>query len=254
MDVPTTDREVRASVTGILGGISISRLRVYDGRSPDGLAGGSPHMHLACQEAYYVLAGEGVVETLDLTDGYRRTEVRAGDALHFDPGVVHRLVNESALEILVLMQNSGLPEHGDAVFTFPPGDLSDAATYARFASIQVVDDAMARRDRAVRGFMLLRDGFERSPEVGRALLEAFHGRAAALVEHAIPRWCEIVAAGPAAAVDRTLARLAALVDGRPIDFGDGQVVALERAPERLGMCGRLNPLLLEEGWSAGVLP
>jgi hypothetical protein len=35
----------------------------------------------------------------------------------FTPGTVHRMVNGSGLRATVLMQNSGLPEAGDAVFT-----------------------------------------------------------------------------------------------------------------------------------------
>ena len=34
---------------------------VYDSVGPDGLAGGSPHLHTVCTEAYLVIAGEGMV-------------------------------------------------------------------------------------------------------------------------------------------------------------------------------------------------
>ena len=49
----------------------------------------------------------------------------------FEPGTIHRLVNGGGLELVVLMQNSGLPEAGDAVFTFPPAILDDPDAYAR---------------------------------------------------------------------------------------------------------------------------
>ena len=39
------------------GAIAASHLRVYDTEAPDGLAGGTPHLHTACTEAYWVVAG-----------------------------------------------------------------------------------------------------------------------------------------------------------------------------------------------------
>ena len=53
----------------LAGGVAVSRLRVYDALAPDGWAGGSPHMHLACAEAYVVLGGVGSVELLSLVTG-----------------------------------------------------------------------------------------------------------------------------------------------------------------------------------------
>ena len=38
------------------GGIGISKLTVYDVEAPDGLVGGTPHVHLACSEGYCVIA------------------------------------------------------------------------------------------------------------------------------------------------------------------------------------------------------
>ena len=46
------------------GAIAASHLRVYDTAAPDGLAGGTPHLHTACTEAYWVVAGTGAVQTL----------------------------------------------------------------------------------------------------------------------------------------------------------------------------------------------
>ena len=43
------------------GGTSVSHVRVYDTVGPDGLAGGSPHLHTVCTEAYLVIAGEGLI-------------------------------------------------------------------------------------------------------------------------------------------------------------------------------------------------
>ena len=46
------------------GAIAATHLRVYDTAAPDGLAGGTPHLHTVCTEAYWVVAGTGAVQTL----------------------------------------------------------------------------------------------------------------------------------------------------------------------------------------------
>ena len=46
------------------GAVGVTHLKVYDTHAPDGLIGGSPHLHFACTEAYIVLAGRGAVQTL----------------------------------------------------------------------------------------------------------------------------------------------------------------------------------------------
>jgi mannose-6-phosphate isomerase-like protein (cupin superfamily) len=241
-----TDRSEPVAPVGVAsgpGGISLTHLTVYDADSLDGLAGGSPHVHLACAEAYYVLRGSGAVELVSLRDGYRRVDLLAGKAILFEPGVVHRLVNGDSLEILVLMQNAGLPERGDAVFTFPPSDLADPAAYAEHAKIGDLAGAMARRDRAVQGLALLKEGYAESFTSGTALLAAFHRAAASLVQHAVDDWRAIVRNGPQAAVECTLDRLDALASGMPLELEEARVVELTEADERLGMCGRLLPLL-----------
>lgn len=116
------------------GGVGVSRLRVYDTVAPDGLVGGTPHVHLCCTEGYVVTDGEGAVQTLT-SSGFRETPLRPGVVVWFEPGTVHRLVNTGGLGIVVLMQNSGLPEAGDAVLTFPPDVLADPGVYAAAAEL-----------------------------------------------------------------------------------------------------------------------
>ncbi|WP_238434262.1 cupin domain-containing protein [Micromonospora tarensis] len=120
--------------TALPGGIGLSRLRVYDTAAPDGVVGGTPHLHLCCTEGYVVTEGEGAVQTLTMA-GFRETPLRPGTVVWFEPGTVHRLVNRGALAIVVLMQNSGLPEAGDAVLTFPPEVLADPVAYAEAAAL-----------------------------------------------------------------------------------------------------------------------
>lgn len=57
--------------------------------------------------------------------GYEVTPLAPGTVAWFTPGTIHRLVNEGDLRITVLMQNSGLPEAGDAVLTLPPQYLDE---------------------------------------------------------------------------------------------------------------------------------
>lgn len=119
------------------GGTSVSHLTVYDWPTTDGaglVGGGTPHLHTASAEGYVVLAGTGSVQTLG-PDGYAEHPLAAGTLLWFEPGVVHRLVNDGGLEILVVMSNAGLPEAGDAIMTFPADVLADAERYREAATL-----------------------------------------------------------------------------------------------------------------------
>ncbi|MFC7757364.1 hypothetical protein ACFQY4_04270 [Catellatospora bangladeshensis] len=114
---------------------------------------------------------------------------------------MHRLVTDGDLELLVVMQNAGLPEAGDAVLTFPPEVLADPAAYAAAASLAPPAEieagpqsgadldlaARRRRDLALEGYLRLReDVLARGP----AALAPLHQAAAALVRERAP-------AGPA---------------------------------------------------------
>ncbi|WP_420823807.1 cupin domain-containing protein, partial [Streptomyces torulosus] len=114
---------------GLPGGVAVSHLSVYDWPETDGVCGGTPHMHLTCSEGYVVTGGRGAVQTLTAS-GFEVTPLTPGTIAWFTPGTIHRLVNEDELRITVLMQNSGLPEAGDAVLTLPPRYLADPETYA----------------------------------------------------------------------------------------------------------------------------
>lgn len=119
------------------GGTSVSHLTVYDWPTTDGaglVGGGTPHLHTASDEGYVVLSGSGSVQTLG-PEGYAEHPLVAGTLLWFQPGVVHRLVNDGDLEILVVMSNAGLPEAGDAIMTFPADVLADAERYRAAAAL-----------------------------------------------------------------------------------------------------------------------
>jgi mannose-6-phosphate isomerase-like protein (cupin superfamily) len=225
------------------GGIGVSQLRVYDTTGPDGLAGGTPHCHTACTEAYAVVAGHGRVQTLG-GDGFRETPLAPGSFAWFTPGTIHRLVNDSGdLEILVLMANAGLPEAGDLVITFPDDVLARPEAYAAAARLPDGatttdgDDepARRRRDRAIHGFLELAAG-------GPEALAQFHQRAVDLVAPSVPAWQERWEAGPLAAAQATGDHLRAIASGDPSHLGRSSVHELPPPPaaRRYGCCGLLG--------------
>ncbi|MFI8241741.1 cupin domain-containing protein [Streptomyces sp. NPDC085866] len=226
---------------GLPGGVAVSRLCVYDWPAADGLHGGTPHLHLACSEGYVVTGGTGSVQTLT-SSGYQVTPLAAGTVAWFTPGTIHRLVNEGDLRITVLMQNSGLPEAGDAVLTLPPRYLTDPDTYAAATVIPAGAPeeererlARARRDLALEGYRALCEATGPEP------LAAFHRAAAALVRPRLAEWRERWRHGALAAAETTGDHLARLERGDVSHFADAAVRAEQPWEEgRFGMCGRLD--------------
>ncbi|WP_259294456.1 cupin [Streptomyces canus] len=223
------------------GAVGLSHLSAYDWEAADGVCGGSPHLHLVCTEAYVVTGGRGAVQTLS-PDGYREIPLEPGSIAWFTPGTVHRMVQGGDLRITVLMQNSGLPEAGDAVFTFPPEVLADPARYASAAQLppgtgpDTADAARRRRDLAVEGYLLLREALD-AGDNGPYL--EFQRAAARLVRDKVPHWRELWRAGALATAERTGVQLDALASGELSYLGEA--TAHEAAPTRLGgfgMCGR----------------
>jgi len=226
-------------------GTAVSFLTVYDWTGPEGIAGGSAHVHLACTEGYVVLRGQGRLQTLG-PDGYAETTLTPMTVAWFSPGVIHRLINDGDLQILVVMQNAGLPEAGDSVLTFPPGHLADPATYRALASLpdpaaaapgSPAGAARRRKDLAVEGFIQLRD---QVAEIGPKALDEFYAAAADLVRDTVPAWRERWEAGPLAAAVRTGQQLDQLSQGRLEYLQQGRLTVLSPPAERgYGMCGRL---------------
>ncbi|MGW1290062.1 cupin [Streptomyces sp. NPDC002586] len=229
------------------GAVGLSHLSAYAWEAADGVCGGSPHLHLVCTEAYVVTGGRGAVQTLS-PDGYRDIPLRAGSLAWFTPGTAHRMVQGGDLRITVLMQNSGLPEAGDAVFTFPPEVLADPERYAAAATLPpgTGSDAEAaarlRRDLAVEGYLALREALT----VGDSgPYRAFQQAAARLVRARVPAWRELWRAGALATAERTGAQLDALESGEPAYLADA--TACQSEPSRLGgfgMCGRRDEYAL----------
>lgn len=213
-----------------------SRLRVYRTVAPaDGQRGGTPHVHLLCTELYFVLAGRGAVETLDLAHGFRTHPLETHAMLVFTPGTIHRLINpEENLEILVLMQNSGLPERGDGTATLPAALLASDEAFKEATAVRSLAEAFGRRDRAVEGFLELQAG-------GRPALEVFLQTAAARTAPRRGTWREVVERGAAAEANETLDRLARIEAGDLSHLAGADQTLIGPGPTQTpGFCGELH--------------
>jgi mannose-6-phosphate isomerase-like protein (cupin superfamily) len=229
------------------GATGVTLLDVYDWPTADGLRGGSAHIHLASTEGYVVLRGAGRLQTLG-HQGSQETPLRPGDCLWFTPGTVHRLVNDDGqLQILVVMQNAGLPEAGDCVLTFPPDVLADPARYQAAATLSTGPEtsgleaaARRRRDLAIEGFLALRDQVLAD---GPAALRPFLDAAVALTAARVPDWRRRWR-GQAAAVSELTGQQLDGIEAR--DAAHLRAAGLVRVPHpagprSYGMCGRLTP-------------
>jgi mannose-6-phosphate isomerase-like protein (cupin superfamily) len=242
--------ETKKQMEAFPGGIGVTHLRVYDSLAPDGLAGGSPHLHFACSEAYLVIKGLGSVQTLS-SAGFREISLRPGSMVWFTPGLIHRLVNTDQLEIFAVMENAGLPENGDSLFTFPFKYLQDEDSYWQSASLESAglapadqqEAARKRRDLAVGGFQMLR------AELEKGALENFYHQAARLMRPKEPVWRGIWESGPMNTIQRTRTFLDQLNLGTSDYLSEGRAFEVPVDPEyelrKLGMCGTLRPYLPE---------
>jgi mannose-6-phosphate isomerase-like protein (cupin superfamily) len=226
------------------GGTSVTHLSVYSSTCPDGLAGGTPHLHTASTEAYVVIGGSGALHTLD-PSGLRQTPLEPGTVVWFTPGTIHRAVNRGGLAVLVVMANAGLPEAGDAVMTFPPEVVADEQRYWEAATLPADESEEALDAAAQRRRNLALDGFDRLVKAfaagDPAALERFYDDATALVRPKVAQWRRIWQENVAPQTEHTAAVLDALERGNGQHLRDA---ALRNAPPSatrgFGMCGRLR--------------
>jgi hypothetical protein len=202
-------------------------------------------VHLVSSEAYVVVGGRGVVQTLD-GSGYLETELSPGAIVTFGSGTIHRLVNKGDLDIVAIMQNAGLPESGDAVMTFPPHILSNPDSYRSAAVLpsespdaETIEAVTSRRSLALSGWEALVESSERGdPEP----LLNFYRSAQALVRASVPGWRAIVDGPASAQVERALANLVAIGEGDPAPLRTRTLnkASPDGAIPSWGMCGRLT--------------
>lgn len=242
------------TVTNFPGATALSEVSIYNWSGADGAAGGTPHLHTASAEAYVVQQGRGRLETLD-SRGFSTTALEPGVVLWFTPGTIHRAINDSGdLRVLVVMQNAGLPENGDAVMTFPPEHLADATSYQRVAALEQhnadVEDSSAemaargRRDLALEGYFALKQAVMES---GPGALTAFHEAAAKLVRWQTSDWQETLAQGAERQSAVTRQQLQYLESAESHYLQDARITMGQRQPNRIyGMCGRIQAWGLSE--------
>lgn len=221
--------------------VTLSRIRVYDSAGPDGQCGGTPHLHLACSELYVLVAGAGAVELID-RNGFHRLELRRDSLIGFTPGTVHRLINlDGMLEVLVIMQNAGLPERGDAAITFPLDVLGDADRYREAAAARDTEQARRRRDWGVQGFLAIRNAFERSHTEGLAVLDRVHRLSIERAQSKLSEWESVIREGPLRLAQRTMDQIAALKAGRTDALASAQSWCWSgEAASVPGMCGQIT--------------
>ncbi|HLU08710.1 MAG TPA: cupin domain-containing protein [Oceanobacillus sp.] len=223
------------------GATLLTRLKVYDTVTPDGQRGGTPHFHFLCTEMYFVLNGTGAVEMID-GQGFSRVDLKPHSALVFTPGTIHRLINPNGdLEILVIMQNSGLPERGDNIVCFTDEWLADKDRYTEAMTVKTIEDAYRRRDRGVEGFLQLKAAFEDDPEKGCEALRKIYRQASLLVDAQKDEWGSIIEKGALTEADVALQRVD-LLKNHEIDylFGAQHFLIEAQNYSSLGFCGHLN--------------
>jgi mannose-6-phosphate isomerase-like protein (cupin superfamily) len=226
------------------GGTSVTHLSVYSSLCPDGLAGGTPHLHTASTEAYVVIDGSGALHTLD-PSGPHETRLEPGSVVWFTPGTIHRAINHGGLRVMVVMSNAGLPEAGDAVMTFPPEIVADPDRYRQAATLPseqseaVLDDAaQRRRNLAIKGFERLVKAIESGD---RGPLERFYDDATALVQPKVVQWRRIWQENVAAQATCTAGILDTLERGNGHHLREAALLhAPPSATLSFGMCGRLR--------------
>jgi mannose-6-phosphate isomerase-like protein (cupin superfamily) len=238
------------------GGTGLTYVQVYNSQAPDGQRGGTPHIHLACTELYYVLRGRGAAEFVSAVDGFQRRDLAPGAVVYFSPGMIHRLISlDEPFEILVVMQNGGLPEHGDVAFTFPTEILANPARYRAVAAARDLDEATRRRDLAVEGFSMLVEQLQIDRDAGLRHLNTFYEHALQLIQPRVDAWPTLVENGAAAAVQMTQQHIAAIVAGDTHHLRQSCLAMLPghtQALVRPAMCGHIRSYLTADG--AAMLP
>ena len=222
------------------GATLVTRLKVYDTPSPDGQGSGTPHLHLACTEMYFTLAGSGGVEIID-NDGFKVIELPQFSAFVFSAGTLHRLISRDNLEVLIVMQNSGLPERGDTICTFKKEVMADELRYHKAIRASSLEDAYRRRNESVDGFLEIKAAFERSKEEGRAALEEMYTNAQRLTRSKHKDWYETVAKGAFAEAQDSLHQIVDLTAGKTGHLKLAQHFFRPSEPyNTVGYCGKLN--------------
>lgn len=225
---------------GILGGIGLTHLQVYEQRAaPDGIMSGCAHAHALTDEAYYVIAGTGAIELNDMEYGFRSVPLTKGCFVQFPPGTLHRSVSTGGLEVLAIMGNAGLAERGDARIYFGAEVDGDAAEFMRLTALpqhRGLEGALERRDASVRAYRRLLDLWPANRGAYFAELQRFLDLHAHEVAVHRSKYEAILRQGPERWLRLAFSRLGA----ETTSATRAQAQQQNAAPVKLGMCGMLR--------------
>jgi len=228
---------------GLVGGIGITVLRVYDQRpGPDGVTAGCAHVHALTGEAYFGLSGEGALELHDAERGFRRVAITPGVYVQFPPGTLHRSVSTNRCEVLAIMGNAGLAERGDSRIYFGADADADPQRYETLRSLvdKGLDGALERRDASARAYQQLLALWDADRAAYFAELRRFISKHRETIAANGETMEAAIRAGPLREAEDALQRLVALGPLQP-----GTDAGTWRRPESepvLGMCGMLWPV------------
>jgi len=150
------DAGVAGKPEGIVGGIGLTRITVYDQRpAPDGLHSGAPYMRAVTDEGFYVIGGTGRVELHDVHYGFRSINLSPGRYVQIPPCTLHRLIDTDHLVVLSVTGSAGPAAKNDARIYFGQVVDEHPAEYDRLAGLaeaEGLEGALKRRDEAVRAY------------------------------------------------------------------------------------------------------
>ncbi len=121
------------------GGVTLALLTAHQWNGPDGVVGGTPHLHAVATETYLAVAGEGRLLVLD-RDGSAEHQLSVGTAVTCAPGTLARVVNDGELVLVLVVEHAvfGLAQP-DADVVIP----GDATHEGAVAAMREVSDALA---------------------------------------------------------------------------------------------------------------
>jgi hypothetical protein len=132
-------------------GLRVALLRPHDHEGPDGLRGGTPHLHGVVTEGYLAVSGHGQLHVID-REGPATHELAPGVLIWCAPGTVARLVDSGDLVVALLVEQGGLDDvvvPGVARGDDAGLDMHRAAVTAMLAL------AEALRERDIEGYVAL---------------------------------------------------------------------------------------------------
>ncbi|MCX6567222.1 MAG: cupin domain-containing protein [Candidatus Aminicenantes bacterium] len=143
---------------GIIGGIGLTRITVYDQRpAPDGLQSGAPYMRAVTDEGFYVISGTGRIELHDVHNGFRSVNLSPGRYVQIPPCTLHRLIGTDHLVVLGVTGSAGPAARNDARIYFGQAVDENPVEFVRLtglAEAEGLEGALKRRDEAVRAYTL----------------------------------------------------------------------------------------------------